>query len=495
MNAAVVQDRAAVPNLKDSKLFRESAYIDGAWAEADSRARFEVDNPADGTVVGRVPNMGVAETKRAIAAAEAALPAWRALPAKERSKILRKWFDLIVANADDLALILTTEQGKPLPEAKGEILYGASFVEWFAEEAKRVYGDVIPSPTNDRRIVVIKQPIGVVAAITPWNFPNAMITRKVAPGLAVGCTFVIKPAEQTPFSALALMELAERAGFPKGVINMVTGDAPPIGKELCENPVVKKVTFTGSTEVGRILMRQSADTIKKLSLELGGNAPFIVFDDADLDAAAEGALASKYRNAGQTCVCANRIYVQDSVYDAFAEKLAEKVKKFKVGKGTEQGVSIGPLIDAQGLAKVEEHVADAVGKGAKVILGGKRSSLGGRFYEPTLLTEVTPDMKVSREETFGPVAPLYRFKKDEDAVKLANNTEFGLAAYFYARDIGRVWKVAEALETGMVGINVGILANEVAPFGGVKQSGLGREGSKYGIDDFLEIKYLAMGGL
>ena len=495
MNAAVVQDRAAVPNLKDPKLFRESAYIDGAWVEADSRARFEVDNPADGTVVGRVPSMGVAETRRAIAAAEAALPAWRALPAKERSKILRKWHDLIVANADDLALILTIEQGKPLAEAKGEILYGASFVEWFAEEAKRVYGDVIPSPTNDRRIVVIKQPIGVVAAITPWNFPNAMITRKVAPGLAVGCTFVIKPAEQTPFSALALMELAERAGFPKGVINMVTGDAPPIGKELCENPVVKKVTFTGSTEVGRILMRQSADTIKKLSLELGGNAPFIVFDDADLDAAAEGALASKYRNAGQTCVCANRIYVQDSVYDAFAEKLAEKVKKFKVGKGTEQGVSIGPLIDAQGLAKVEEHVADAIGKGAKVILGGKRSSLGGRFYEPTLLTEVTADMKVSREETFGPVAPLYRFKKDEDAVKLANNTEFGLAAYFYARDIGRVWKVAEALETGMVGINVGILANEVAPFGGVKQSGLGREGSKYGIDDFLEIKYLAMGGL
>ncbi|HEX4330803.1 MAG TPA: NAD-dependent succinate-semialdehyde dehydrogenase [Usitatibacter sp.] len=495
MNAAVVQDRAAVPNLKDPKLFRESAYIDGAWAEADSRARFEVDNPADGTVVGRVPNMGVAETKRAIAAAEAALPAWRALPAKERSKILRKWYELIIANADDLALILTTEQGKPLAEAKGEILYGASFVEWFAEEAKRVYGDVIPSPTNDRRLVVIKQPIGVVAAITPWNFPNAMITRKVAPGLAVGCTFVLKPAEQTPFSALALAELAERAGIPKGVLNMVTGDAPPIGQELCANPVVRKVTFTGSTEVGRILMRQSADTIKKLSLELGGNAPFIVFDDADLDAAAEGAIASKYRNAGQTCVCANRIYVQEGVYDAFAAKLAEKVKQFKVGHGTEQGVHIGPLIDAQGLAKVEEHVADAVGKGAKVILGGKRHTLGGRFYEPTLLTEVTSEMKVSREETFGPVAPLYRFKKDEDAVRLANSTEFGLAAYFYARDVGRIWKVAEALETGMVGINVGILANEVAPFGGVKQSGLGREGSRYGIDDFLEIKYLAMGGL
>jgi len=439
--------------------------------------------------------MGVAETRRAIAAAEAALPAWRALPAKERSKILRKWHDLIVANADDLALILTIEQGKPLAEAKGEILYGASFVEWFAEEAKRVYGDVIPSPTNDRRIVVIKQPIGVVAAITPWNFPNAMITRKVAPGLAVGCTFVIKPAEQTPFSAFALAELAERAGFPKGVINMVTGDAPPIGQELCANPVVRKVTFTGSTEVGRILMRQSADTIKKLSLELGGNAPFIVFDDADLDAAAEGAIASKYRNAGQTCVCANRIYVQAGVYDKFAGKLAEKVKQFKVGRGTEQGVNIGPLIDAQGLAKVEEHVADAVGKGAKVILGGKRSALGGRFYEPTLLTEVTSEMKVSNEETFGPVAPLYRFEKDEDAVRLANSTEFGLAAYFYARDVGRVWKIAEAIETGMVGINVGILANEVAPFGGVKQSGLGREGSKYGIDDFLEIKYLALGGM
>jgi len=495
MNAAVVQDRSAAPNLKDPKLFRESAYIDGAWAEADSRARFAVDNPADGTVVGHVPNMGAAETRRAIAAAEAALPAWRALTAKERSKILRKWYNLIIANADDLALLLTTEQGKPLAEAKGEIIYGATFVEWFAEEAKRVYGDVIPSPTGDRRLIVIKQPIGVVAAITPWNFPNAMITRKVAPGLAVGCTFVLKPAEQTPFSALALVELAERAGMPKGVLNIVTGDPAAIGQELCASPVVRKVTFTGSTEVGRILMRQSADTIKKLSLELGGNAPFIVFDDADLDAAAEGALASKYRNAGQTCVCANRIYVQDSVYDAFAAKLGEKIKAFKVGRGQDEGVNIGPLIDAQGLAKVEEHVADALSKGAKVVMGGKRHSLGGRFYEPTLLTEVTPEMKVSREETFGPVAPLYRFKKDEDAIRLANDTEFGLAAYFYSRDIGRIFKVAEALETGMVGVNVGILANEVAPFGGVKQSGLGREGSKYGIDDFLEIKYLALGGL
>jgi len=493
--AAVVQDRSAFSALKDPKLFRDRAYVDGAWAEADGKKRFDVDNPADGAIIGSVPDMSTAETRRAIAAAEAALPAWRALTAKERSRILRKWYDLILANADDLALILTTEMGKPLAEAKGEILYGASFVEWFAEEAKRVYGDVIPTPSNDRRIITIKQPIGVVAAITPWNFPNAMITRKVAPGLAVGCTFVLKPAEQTPFSALALAELAERAGIPKGVLNIVTGDAVAIGKEMCASPIVRKVTFTGSTEVGRILMRQSADTIKKLSLELGGNAPFIVFDDADLDAAAEGALASKYRNAGQTCVCANRIYVQDKVYDAFAQKLAEKVKAFKVGRGTEAGVTIGPLIDEQGMKKVEDHVADATRKGAKVILGGKRHALGGRFFEPTLLTEVTPDMKVSNEETFGPVAPLYRFKTDEDAVKLANNTEFGLAAYFYARDVGRVFKVAEAIETGMVGINVGILANEVAPFGGVKQSGLGREGSKYGIDDFLEIKYLCLGGL
>ncbi|MGZ5061438.1 MAG: NAD-dependent succinate-semialdehyde dehydrogenase [Usitatibacter sp.] len=492
---AVVKDRAAVPNLKDPRLFRESAYIDGAWVEADSRARFEVDNPATGAVIGHVPDMGAAETKRAIAAAEAALPAWRALTGKERSRILRKWFDLIVANADDLALLLTTEQGKPLAESKGEIAYGASFVEWFAEEAKRVYGDMIPSPSSDRRIMVIKQPVGVVGAITPWNFPNAMITRKVSPGLAAGCTFVLKPAEQTPFSALALAELAERAGMPKGVLNIVTGDPVAIGQELCASPIVRKITFTGSTEVGRILMRQSADTIKKLSLELGGNAAFIVFDDADLDAAVDGALASKYRNAGQTCVCANRIYVQDPVYDAFAARLAEKVRSFKVGHGTEAGVQIGPLIDAQGLAKVEEHVADAIAKGAKLMMGGKRHALGGRFYEPTLLTEVTSDMKVTREETFGPVAPLYRFKSDEDAVRLANATEFGLASYFYARDVGRVFRVAEAIESGIVGVNVGIIATEVAPFGGVKQSGLGREGSKYGMDDFLEIKYVAIGGI
>ena len=492
---AIAKERASALSLKDPQLFRDQAYVDGRWVEADSKKRFDVDNPADGSILGSVPDMGVAETRRAIDAANAALPAWRALTGKQRSQILRKWFDLIVANADDLAAILTAEQGKPLAEAKGEILYGASFVEWFAEEAKRVYGDVIPTIANDRRFIIVKQPIGVVAAITPWNFPNAMITRKVAPGLAVGCTFVLKPAEQTPFSALALAELAERAGIPKGVLNMVTGDAPPIGKEMCDSPIVRKVTFTGSTEVGRILMRQSADTIKKLSLELGGNAPFIVFEDADLDAAADGALLSKYRNAGQTCVCANRIYVQDGVYDAFAAKLAEKVRGFKVGRGNEPGVTIGPLIDKQGLAKVEDHVADAVGKGAKVVMGGKRHALGGLFYEPTVLTDVTAAMKITREETFGPVAPLYRFKADDEAIALANATEFGLASYFYARDVGRVFRVAEQIETGMVGINVGVFANEVAPFGGVKQSGLGREGSKYGIDDFLEIKYMCVGGL
>jgi succinate-semialdehyde dehydrogenase/glutarate-semialdehyde dehydrogenase len=492
---AIAQDRATLPALKDPRLFRDRAYVDGAWVEADSRKRFEVDNPADGSLLGSVPDMGAAETKRAIDAANAALPAWRALPAKERSKILRKWYDLIMANVDDLALLLTTEQGKPLAESKGEIVYGASFVEWFAEEAKRVYGDVIPSPTNDRRLIVLKQAIGVVGAITPWNFPNAMITRKVSPGLAAGCTFVLKPAEQTPFSALALAELAERAGIPRGVLNIVTGEPVAIGKELCASPIVRKVTFTGSTEVGRILMRQSADTIKKMSLELGGNAPFIVFDDADLDAAAEGALASKYRNAGQTCVCANRIYVQDAVYDAFAAKLADKIRAFKVGKGTEPGVTIGPLIDEQGLKKVEEHVADAVAQGAKVVLGGHRHSLGGRFFEPTLITGMKSSMKVAREETFGPVAPLFRFKDDAEAIRLANDSEFGLCAYFYSRDVGRIFRAAEAIESGIVGVNVGIISNEVAPFGGVKQSGLGREGSKYGIEDFLEIKYVCLGGI
>ncbi len=490
---AVAQARPAVPNLKDPDLFRDRCYIDGQWLEADSKKRFAVDNPADGSTVGSVPDCGVAEAKRAIDAANAALPAWRALPAKERSKILRRWFDLIVANADDLAMILTTEQGKPLAEAKGEILYGASFVEWFAEEGKRVYGDVIPAPTTDRRILVFKQALGVFAAITPWNFPNAMITRKMAPGLAVGCTAVLKPAEQTPFSALALAVLAERAGFPKGVFNILTGDAPSIGKEFCTNPIVRKITFTGSTEVGRILMRQSSDQVKKMSLELGGNAPFIVFDDADLDAAVDGAMASKYRNAGQTCVCANRIYVQDGIYEAFAAKLGEKIKALKVGRGTEAGISQGPLIDAQGLAKVEDHIADATAKGAKVVLGGKRHALGGLFYEPTMLTGVTSAMKIAREETFGPVAPLFRFKDEDEVIAMANASEFGLAAYFYARDVGRVMRVAEALETGMVGVNVGILANEMSPFGGVKQSGVGREGSKYGIDSFVEIKYIALG--
>ena len=495
MNAAVVQSRTAPPNLKDPSLLRDRCLVDGQWVEADNRARIDVDNPADGALVATVPDCGAAETRRAIAAAEAALPAWRKLLAKERSAILRKWYDLMVANADDLAAILTAEQGKPLAEAKGEILYGASFIEWFAEEAKRIYGDVIPSPWPDKRIVVLKQPIGVVAAITPWNFPNAMITRKAGPALAAGCTMVLKPASQTPLSALALGELANRAGIPKGVLSIVTGNARAIGGELTSNPVVKKITFTGSTEIGRVLMRQSADQIKKLGLELGGNAPFIVFDDADLDKAAEGAIVSKYRNNGQTCVCANRIYVQDAVYDAFAAKLAEKVKALKVGKGTDPGVILGPLIDDKAVEKVEEHVADAIAKGAKVALGGKRHALGGRFFEPTILTGVTKAMKVSTEETFGPVAPLFRFKDEADVVAQANDTEFGLASYFYARDMGRVWRVAEALEAGIVGVNTGLISTEVAPFGGVKQSGVGREGSKYGIDDFVQIKYVSMGGV
>ncbi|MDQ3025778.1 MAG: NADP-dependent succinate-semialdehyde dehydrogenase [Pseudomonadota bacterium] len=492
---AVVQDRSVVSTLKDQALFRERAFVNGAWVEADSRKRIEVDNPAGGALVGTVPEMGAAETRRAIEAADAALPAWRGLLAKERSAILRIWFDLIVANADDLAALLTAEQGKPLAEAKGEVLYGASFIEWFAEEGKRIYGDVIPSPAADKRIVVIKQAIGVVGAITPWNFPNAMITRKAGPALAAGCTMVLKPASQTPFSALALAELAHRAGIPKGVFNVVTGNARAIGAEMTSNAIVKKITFTGSTEVGRVLMRQSADQIKKLGLELGGNAPFIVFDDADLDAAAAGAIISKYRNNGQTCVCANRIYVQDSVYDAFAAKLAEKVRALKVGRGTDAGAVLGPLIDDAAVAKVEEHVADALAKGAKVAIGGKRHALGGRFYEPTILTGVTKEMKVATEETFGPVAPLFRFKDEADVIAQANDTEFGLASYFYARDLGRVWRVAEALEAGIVGVNTGLISTEVAPFGGVKQSGLGREGSKYGIDDFVQIKYVSMGGI
>ena len=492
MNAP--NDLKLIP-LQDPSLFRQQSYLNGEWVDADSGATFDVDNPADGTVIASVPLCGGAETRRAIDAANAALPAWRALTAKQRGALLRRWFDLMLLNADDLALILTTEQGKPLTEAKGEITYGASFIEWFAEEGKRIYGDVIPPHMADKRLIVIKQPIGVTAAITPWNFPNAMIARKVAPALAAGCTMVIKPAEQTPLSALAMAELAHRAGIPKGVLNIITGDAVSsiaIGNELCANPVVRKLTFTGSTEVGRILMRQCADTIKKLSLELGGNAPFIVFDDADLDAAAEGLMQCKYRNAGQTCVSANRVYVQAAVYDAFADKVKAKMAALKVGRGTEAGVNIGPLIDEQGLAKVEAHLADAVAKGATVMSGGKRHALGGRFYEPTLLTNVPMSAKVSKEETFGPVAPLIKFNTEAEAIALANDSEFGLASYFFSRDVGRVFRVGEALESGMVGINTGIFSNEVAPFGGVKQSGLGREGSKYGIEDYLEIKYLCL---
>ncbi|HTM60413.1 MAG TPA: NADP-dependent succinate-semialdehyde dehydrogenase [Burkholderiales bacterium] len=492
MNAPAQAGLASL-SLKDSKLFREQCYIDGQWLDAESRKNVPVHNPATGAVLGSVPDMGTTETKRAIEAADRAWPAWRAKTAKERAAILRKWFDLMMANQEDLAQIMTAEQGKPLAESRGEIAYGASFIEWFAEEGKRVYGDTIPSPWADKRIVIMKQPIGVSAMITPWNFPNAMIARKAGPALAAGCTVVIKPAEQTPFSALAMVELGERAGIPKGVLNIITGDAATIGKELCANPKVRKLSFTGSTEVGRILMRQSADTVKKLSLELGGNAPFIVFDDADLDAAVEGALASKYRNAGQTCVCANRIYVQDKVYDAFASKLTEKVRGFKVGAGNEPGVVIGPLIDEQGLKKVEAHVADAVGKGAKVVLGGKRHERGGLFFQPTVIADVTPAMIVSREETFGPVAPLIRFKTEDEVIGLANDSEFGLAGYFYSRDVGRIFRVAERMEAGIVGANVGIISTEVAPFGGVKQSGLGREGSKYGIEEYLEVKYMLVG--
>jgi succinate-semialdehyde dehydrogenase/glutarate-semialdehyde dehydrogenase len=494
MNAPAQAGLAAL-QLKDPKLFREQCYVDGGWADADSRKTIPVSNPATGEVLGSVPRMGAQEARRAVEAAERAWPAWRAKTAKERAVILRKWFDLMMASQEDLAQILTAEQGKPLAEARGEIAYGASFIEWFAEEGKRAYGDMIPPHQADKRILVMKQPIGVCALITPWNFPNAMITRKAGPALAAGCTVVIKPAGQTPYSALAMAELGSRAGIPKGVLNIITGDSKAIGAELCANPVVRKLSFTGSTETGRILMKQSADTVKKLSLELGGNAPFIVFEDADLDAAVEGALASKYRNAGQTCVCANRLYVQDRVYDAFAAKLTEKVKGFKVGPGTEPGVVIGPLIDEPGVEKVEKHVADALGKGAKVLLGGKRHERGGLFFQPTVLANVTPDMLVSHEETFGPVAPLIRFKTEDEVIRLANDTEFGLCGYFYSRDVGRIFRVAERMETGIVGANVGIISTEVAPFGGVKQSGLGREGSKYGLEEYLEVKYVLLGGI
>ena len=484
--------------LKDLSLVKRQGFIDGKWVDADSGAVFAVTDPATGQTLIEVADMGVAETQRAIDAAARALPAWRARTAKDRGAILRRWFDLIIAHTEDLAQLMTAEQGKPLAEARGEVAYGASFIEWFAEEGKRAYGDIIPTSGTDRRLMVLKQPIGVCAAITPWNFPIAMITRKVAPALAAGCTVVAKPAEATPLSALALVELAVQAGLPAGVLNLIVADAPnapAIGLALCTSPVVRKVSFTGSTEVGRILLRQSADSVKKLSLELGGNAPFIVFDDADLDAAVEGALASKYRNAGQTCVCANRIYVQDSVYEAFAAKLAAKVAQFKVGAGAERGVQVGPLIEVAAVSKVQAHVADALAKGASLLLGGKPHALGGLFFEPTILTNVTAEMRIAREETFGPVAPLFRFKDEAEAIAMANDTEFGLAAYFFARDVGRIFRVAEALESGMVCVNSGILSNEVSPFGGVKQSGLGREGSKYGIDEYLELKYLCLAGL
>ena len=480
-------------SLNDAALFRQACYVNGAWVQARSGATIDVDNPATGAILGTVPKLGATETREAIDAAARAFPEWRRKTAKERAVVLRRWFDLMMQHQEDLARLMTMEQGKPVTESRGEVAYAASFLEWFGEEAKRVYGDTIPGHQADKRIIVLKQPIGVVACITPWNFPLAMITRKAGPALASGCTVVLKPASQTPFSALALAELAERAGVPGGVFNIVTGSATEIGGELTSNPVIRKLSFTGSTEVGRTLMAQCAPTIKKLSLELGGNAPFIVFDDADLDAAVAGAMASKYRNTGQTCVTANRIYVQDGVYDAFATKLAEAVRSLKPANGLEAGSTQGPLIDDKAVAKVEEHVADAIGKGATVVAGGRRHALGGRFYEPTVLTGVTPSMAVAREETFGPVAPLFRFKTDEEAIAMANDTEFGLAAYFYGRDIGRVWRIAEALEAGMVAINTGILSTEVAPFGGIKQSGLGREGSKYGIEEFVEIKYLCLG--
>lgn len=481
--------------LKDTGLLKPQAYIAGKWLGADNQKTIAVKNPANGQVISEIPYMGQGETKRAIEAAHAAWPAWRAKSAKERSQILRKWYDLILQNQEDLALIMTAEQGKPLVESRAEVAYGASFIEWFAEEGKRIYGDVIPHAQSDKRIVVLKQPVGVVAAITPWNFPNAMITRKCGPALAAGCTIVIKPATQTPLSAFALVVLAERAGFPAGVINIVTGSAQEIGKELTTNPLVRKVSFTGSTEVGKILMQQCAGTVKKLSLELGGNAPFIVFDDADIDAAVEGAIASKFRNAGQTCVCANRLLVQDKIYDSFAKKLTEAVAKLKIGNGTESGVQQGPLIDMKAIAKIEQHIEDALKKGAKLMAGGKKHSLGHSFFEPTIMTGVTDTMLVAHEETFGPLAPLFRFKTEQEAIQLANATQYGLAGYFYSRDLARVWRVAEALECGIVGINTGIISTEVAPFGGIKESGMGREGSKYGIEDFIEIKYLCIGGI
>jgi len=493
-------DRSVFPlKLKDAELLRTQSYIDGKWVDAQDDATFAVDNPATGEIIAHVANLDEGQTEQAIAAAERAFPLWRARTAKERAGILRKWFDLILANGEDLAALMTLEQGKPVAEARGEVAYAASFVEWFAEQAKRVMGDTLASTSPNTRMLVLREPIGVCAAITPWNFPLAMITRKVAPAIAAGCTIVLKPAEQTPLSALALAELAERAGIPAGVLNIVTADSErsiKVGKALCASPVVRKLTFTGSTPVGRILMQQSAPTIKKLSLELGGHAPFIVFDDADLDAAIDGAMASKYRNGGQTCVCTNRFYVHEKLYDAFAEKLAARVaSSIKVGDGFAQGITQGPLIDDAAVAKVDQHVQDALSKGARALTGGKKHSLGGRFFEPTVLADVTEDMLCMREETFGPLAPVVKFRDEAEVIRLANNTEYGLAAYFYSRDVGRIFRVAEALEYGMVGVNTGIFSNEVAPFGGVKQSGLGREGSVYGMDEFMEMKYVCLGGI
>ena len=491
-----MNDVPSIPlGLGNTKLFRQQCYVDGQWVDADNGSTVEVVNPADNSVLGTVPNFGTAETRRAIEAADKAWPAWRKMLAKDRSKLMRNWFNLMMEHLEDLARLMTAEQGKPLAESKGEIAYAAAFIEWFAEEAKRVYGDTIPEPWEGKRIVVLKQPVGVVASITPWNFPAAMITRKCAPALAAGCPVVIKPASMTPYSALALAELAERAGIPAGIVNVITGSAREIGGEITSNPTVRKLSFTGSTEIGKKLMEQCAGTVKKISLELGGNAPFIVFDDADIDAAVQGAMASKFRNTGQTCVCANRIYVQDGIYDEFAKKLAETAKAMNVGNGLTGETQQGPLIEMAGLEKVEEHVTDATEKGAKVITGGERHELGGTYYQPTVLTNMTSDMKIAHEETFGPVAPLFRFKTEEEVIEMANDTEYGLAAYFYTKDLGRSWRVAEAIESGIVAVNEGIFSTEVAPFGGMKESGIGREGSKYGIDEFLEVKYVCLGGI
>jgi succinate-semialdehyde dehydrogenase/glutarate-semialdehyde dehydrogenase len=482
-------------NLENKNLFRQQGYLNGKWVDADNNAVIEVSNPATGEILGSIPNMGPAETRRAIEAANAAFPGWRALTAKQRAAYMRCWYDLIQENKDDLALLMTLEQGKPLTEAAGEVQYAAAFIEWFAEEAKRAYGDIIPTHKADARIVVTREPVGVVAAITPWNFPSAMIARKLGPAIAVGCTMVFKPAKYTPYSAFALAYLAEQAGIPEGVINAVTGESVPIGKELTSNPLVRKVTFTGSTGIGKKLLEQSARTVKKVSMELGGNAPFIVFDDADLEAAVTGAVAAKYRNTGQTCVCTNRFFAQSGIYETFVEKLSEKARNLKVGSGLEDGVTQGPLIDMAAVDKVESHIKDALAQGARLTAGGERHALGGTFFQPTVLRDVTPSMRICREETFGPVSAVCKFESEAEAIALANDTEFGLAAYFYTRDLGRAWRVGEALEYGIVGINEGIISTETAPFGGFKESGIGREGSKYGIDDFTEIKYMLMGGI